>query len=132
MAKEFYKGDFESSRAYSRVVATTGGRTLWLAGVGAPFDANHQSLAGNFDAQTHATFAKLKAAVELAGGKLSDIVTMTVFVTDIRYGTDFVNIRKDYFPDGNFPGSALIGVESLAKSEMMIEIQAIAVVDSAN
>jgi 2-iminobutanoate/2-iminopropanoate deaminase len=129
LAKQFYKGDFETSRAYSKVVATSGGRTLWLAGVGAPFDEHHNSLAGNFEAQTHASFAKLKANLELAGGQLSDIVTMTVFITDCRYGTDFVNIRREYFPDGNFPASALIGIEALAKQEMMVEIQAIAVVD---
>lgn len=128
MVKDYFKGEFESSRAYSKVVATKGGRTLYLAGVGAPFDENHKSLAGDFDAQTRMSFEKLKANLALAGGKLSDIVTMTVFITDSRYGTDFVNIRKEYFPDGNFPGSALIGIESLAKSEMMVEIQAIAVV----
>jgi len=129
MSRVFHKGDFESSRAYSKAVVTTGGRTIYLAGVGAPFDEDHNSLAGNFNAQTHATFKKLKTNVELAGGSLADIVTMTVFITDSRYGTDFVEIRKAYFPDGNYPGSALIGIESLARPEMMVEIQAIAVVN---
>ena len=77
------------------------------------------------------TFSKLKTNLELSGGALADIVTMTVFITDSRYGTEFVDIRKTYFPNGNYPASALIGIESLAKSEMMVEIQAIAVVGDA-
>lgn len=130
MARKFVKGEFESSRAYSRAVKTTGGATIYLAGVGAPFDASGKSLAGDFAAQTHGCFSALQRNVEAAGGALSDIVTMTVFITDSRYGSDFVAIRKEYFGDGNFPASAMIGVDSLAKPEMMVEIQAIAVVET--
>ena len=36
-------------------------------------------------------------------------------------------MRRDYFTKG-YPGSALIGIESLARPEMMLEIQAIAVI----
>ncbi len=129
--REFLKGDFESSRAYSRAVKTKGGTMAFLAGVGAPFDADHNSLAGDIAKQSHGCFAKLKAVLADLGGDLSHIVTMTVFITDSRYGTDFVNIRKEYFPTGDFPASALIGVESLARPDMMIEIQAIAVLPDA-
>ena len=65
----------------------------------------------------------------LVGGTLDDIVTMTVFITDPRYGDEFVEIRKQYFARG-FPGSALISVYSLARTEMLVEVQAIAVLDA--
>lgn len=129
MSREFFKGEFETSRSYSRAVKVKGGTTVYLAGVGSPFDENHNSLAGQFDAQVHGCFAKLKEVMADVGGSLGDIATMTVSITDSRYGTDFVNIRAEYFPDGNFPASALIGVDSLARPEMMIEIQATAVLD---
>ena len=74
----------------------------------------------------HRTFENLRTNVEAAGGTLADIVTMTVFITDIRFGDRFTEMRRDYFT--NYPGSALIGVESLARPEMMLEIQAIAVI----
>lgn len=54
---------------------------------------------------------------------------MTVFLTDSRYGDEFVALRKGYFTRG-YPGSALITVHSLARPEMLLEIQAIAVLDS--
>ncbi len=101
---------------------------VYLAGVGGANDAQGNSLAGNFTAQTHAAFARLRANIAEAGGTLDDIVTMTVFITDSRYGDEFVELRKAYFTKG-YPASALIGVHSLARPEMLLEIQAIAALD---
>ncbi len=68
----------------------------------------------------------MSEVVAEAGGKLDDLVTMTVFITDPRYGDQFIELRKQYFTRG-FPASALIGCDSLARPTMLIEIQAIAV-----
>jgi len=54
------------------------------------------------------------------------MVTMTVFITDARYGDRFTQLRKEIFGD-NFPASALITVTGLARPEMLVEIQGIAV-----
>ena len=53
---------------------------------------------------------------------------MTVFIKDPRYGDRFVEIRKELFPDGNYPGSALITVSNFARPGIDIEIQGIAVI----
>jgi len=128
MSREYFKGEREEQRSYSRAVKVKGGTTVYLAGIGAPTDAQGNSLAGNFTAQVHRIFARLRETMALVGGTLDDIVTMTVFITDPRYGDEFVAIRKQYFTRG-FPGSALIGVHSLARPEMLVEIQAVAVLD---
>jgi 2-iminobutanoate/2-iminopropanoate deaminase len=109
-------------------VKVRGGTTVYLAGIGAPTDAQGTSLAGSFTAQTHRVFARLRETMELVGGTLDDIVTMTLFITDPRYGDEFVAIRKQYFTRG-FPGSALIAVHSLARPDMLVEIQAVAILD---
>jgi enamine deaminase RidA (YjgF/YER057c/UK114 family) len=44
-------------------------------------------------------------------------------------GTRFTQLRKEFFEDERYPASALIGIKELARPEMLIEIQAIAVVD---
>ena len=85
------------------------------------------SLAGDFDGQVRGTFRRISQNLERAGGSLDDIVTMTVFVTDLRHGTRFTELRKGFFTAG-FPCSALIGISALARPEMMVEVQAIAVV----
>ena len=127
MPRQYIKGEREESRAYSRAVITHGGTAIFLAGVTGGFDANGNSLAGDFEAQVHRTFENLRTNVEAAGGTLEDIVTMTVFITEMRYGDRFTEMRRDYFKRG-YPGSALIGVECLARPEMLLEIQAIAVI----
>ena len=37
------------------------------------------------------------------GGSLANLVTMTVFINDPRHGDRFVELRKSFFPDGNYP-----------------------------
>ena len=128
MSREYFKGEREEQRAYSRAVKMKGGTTVYLAGIGATIDAQGHSLAGDFTAQTHRVFERLRETMALVGGTLDHIVTMTVFITDPRYGDEFVALRQQYFTRG-FPGSALITVHSLARPEMLVEIQAIAVLD---
>ena len=128
MSRENFKGEREETRSYSRAVKVKGGTTVYLAGHGATVDAEGNSLAGDFTAQAHRCFELLRGLMSDVGGALDDIVTMTVFIVDSRYGDEFVQIRSGYFSDG-FPCSALITVHSLARPEMLVEIQAIAVLD---
>src|SRR4051812_26399261 len=104
MSKEHLAGERETSRSYSRAVKVRGGTTIYLAGVGGGNDAQGKSLAGDFAAQTHAAFARIRQNLVDAGGTLDDIVTMTVFITDSRYGDEFVELRKAYFTKG-YPAS---------------------------
>ena len=103
-----------------------GGRTIWLAGQVAVEDGAGRSLAGDFDGQVREIFARLGRTLEEAGAKLADMVTMTVFITDPRLGDRFVQLRKEIFGD-NFPASALITVAGLARPEMLVEVQGVAV-----
>jgi len=91
-------------------------------------DGDGKDISGNFEAQTHRVFALIDQTLRRAGGTLANLVTMTVFIKEPRYGDRFVELRKQKFPDGNFPGSALITVTNFARPGMEIEIQAIAVV----
>ncbi len=127
MEKKFYPGTWQRGRAFSPAVATVGGRVIWLAGHGG-LHGTDQNLEGDFEGQARQAFRNLEATLAQAGGKLSDVVTMTVFITDPRDGDRFVEIRKEFFPDANYPASALITIAGLARPAMMVEIQAVAVV----
>jgi len=74
-------------------------------------------------------FSNIAATLAEAGARLSDLVTMTVFIIDVRYGDRFTAIRKEIFPDGKFPASALITVAGFAKPSMLVEIQCVAVAE---
>lgn len=121
------KRERAQSRAYSQAVITEGGRIVWLAGQVAIEDANGKSLAGDFDGQVREVFRRLGETLEEAGGRLADMVTMTAFITDARFGDRFTELRKEIFRD-NFPASALITIRGLARPEMMVEVQGVAVV----
>ena len=126
--REFLPGDArQRERAYSPAVKVNGGTTLYLAGYGAFQDEAGKSYAGDFDGQVRLSFERIRKTLEIAGGKLDDIVTMTVFITDIRDSEQFLRIRKETFGD-NFPASALIEITALVPPQALIEIQAIAVV----
>jgi 2-iminobutanoate/2-iminopropanoate deaminase len=128
--REYLSGDTrQRERAYSPAIKVSGGTTIYLAGHTGYQDDLGETYPGNFDGQVRVAFERLRQTLEKAGGKLTDIVTMTVFITDMANGTRFTQLRKDFFSDGRYPASALIGIKELARSEMMIEIQAFAVVD---
>ena len=128
MPRDYFADAAQAERSYSPAIKVTGGTTIYLAGVGATTDEAGKSLAGDFDGQVRATFERIRTTLARAGGTLDDIVTMTVFIKDMQYGTHFTQLRKEFFKNG-FPCSALIGIDSLARAEMMVEVQAIAVTD---
>ena len=121
------KRERAQSRAYSQAVITEGGRIVWLAGQVAIEDAHGKSLAGDFDGQVREVFRRLGETLAEAGGTLADMVTMTVFITDARHGDRFTELRKEIFR-GDFPASALITIRGLARPDMLVEVQGMAVV----
>src|SRR5262249_16268357 len=126
---EYLKGtDVQRARAYSPAVVTEGGRTVWLAGQIAMVDADGRDISGDFEAQTHRVFALMDQTLRATAGTVTDLGTMTVFIKEPRYGDRFVEIRRELFPEGEFPASALITVTNFARPGVEIEIQAVAVI----
>src|SRR5262245_35822794 len=122
VAKDCYAPDARAQeRAFSRAVITEGGRTIWLGGqTGSPNS--------NFEGQVREIFGELDKTIKAAGGGgLKDLVTMTVFINDVRNGDRLTEIRKEIFKEC-FPASALITVSGFARPGLLIEIQGTAVV----
>jgi enamine deaminase RidA (YjgF/YER057c/UK114 family) len=117
--------DPSATRAYSHGVRA--GNLLCLAGQTGT-DAVPQPGVSRFELQTRRAFARMQSILEAAGGSLDNLVTMTVFITDIRYGDEFVRLRGEIL-QRDYPASALIGVSQLANPEALVEIQALAVLD---
>ncbi|WP_197375276.1 RidA family protein [Mycolicibacterium baixiangningiae] len=78
--------------------------------------------------QTRRVFERMAIVLAEVGATLDNLVTMTVFITDVRYGEEFVKVRAKILGK-DFPASALITVSSLTPPRGVIEIQAIAVLD---
>jgi 2-iminobutanoate/2-iminopropanoate deaminase len=127
--KSFFRGTWQQKRAFSPAVITEGaGRTVWLAGHTGHVDDAGRSLAGDFDAQCRQTFRNIEKTLAQSSARLSDMVTMTVFLIDARHTTRMTELRTEIFGK-DFPASAAITVAGFANPTMMIEIQGVAVTD---
>ena len=123
------KTERAQQRGYSPAVITEGGRIVWLAGQTGTVDDSGKSLANDFEGQARQIFKGFDAVLSKAGGTLADLVQMTVFVTDVRYGERLWQVRKELFGD-DFPGSAMVTITALANPDAKIEIQGYAVIGS--
>jgi 2-iminobutanoate/2-iminopropanoate deaminase len=75
--------------------------------------------------QAKLSFAKIRNLVEAAGGKMADVVKITIFVTDITQREKVWRARREVF-SGDFPASTLVQVAALAEPSVKVEIEAIA------
>ena len=75
--------------------------------------------------QAKIIFSKIRHCVEAAGGRMDDVVKITIFVTDIAYNQDVWRARREFFT-GDFPASTLVQVAGLGTPQTMVEIDAIA------
>ena len=75
--------------------------------------------------QAKTIFTKIRRLVEAAGGNMTDIVKVTIFVTDISQREKVWQARREFFT-GNFPASTLVQVAALADPSLKVEIEAVA------
>jgi 2-iminobutanoate/2-iminopropanoate deaminase len=109
----------------------SGGKIVWLAGTAGFKDENGKDISSDFEAQVRFIFGKLDKTLKEAGGNLQDMVEMTVYITDVANGASFANIRKEFFPSGNYPASTLVTISHLAFPGMVVEISGTAVIGDA-
>ncbi len=116
-------------RGYTHVVEASAGRTIYISGQVA-WDAEGRVVGqGDFAAQTRQVFENLKAALAAASATLEHILKITVFVVDVSQVQTFRAIRDEYF-GGDPPASSLVQVSQLVLPDLLVEVEAIAVVES--
>ena len=95
----------------------------------AAIDENGQVVGtGDFDAQAEQVFKNLTRVLEAAGSGLDKIVKVNIYLTDMSNFPKIVELRGRYFKQP-WPADTIVGVTALALPELMIEIEATAIVD---
>jgi reactive intermediate/imine deaminase len=112
---------------YTHVVQVHGGRTIYIAGQVALDKSGNVVGKGDFAAQTTQVFENLKSALAAGGATFDNLVKVTTFVTDMSQMQTLRSIRAKYYGK-NAPASTLVQITKLANDDLMIEIEAIAVV----
>ena len=81
---------------------------------------------GDPAAQTRQSCENVKVLLEEAGGALSDVVKLTVYITDRAYREPVYAVIAEYFGP-HAPASTGVIVDGLAAAEFLVEIDATAV-----
>ena len=101
---------------YSQAVKV--GTTVYLSGQ-IPLDPKTMTMVSDeFSAQVVQVFENLTAVCDAAGGKMSDIVKLNIFLTDLSHFATVNDIMSRYFQQP-YPARAAIGVKELPKGSLV-------------
>ncbi len=117
---------------FSQVVTATGGKIVFISGQVAFNEKNELVGKGDLRAQAIQTFANLKKALAAVGATFEYVLKTNIYIVDYR--PDMIamirEVRSQYLPQDKPPASTLIGVQALALECLLIEIEAIAMVEA--
>lgn len=125
MAKQIISTDRAPSAigAYSQAVRVE--NTVYISGQ-IPLDpATMEVVEGDFSAQARRVFENFKAICEAAGGDLSQVVKMSIFLTDLSNFPQVNEVMSEYMPEP-FPARAAVEVSALPKG-VAVEVEGILV-----
>ena len=116
---------------FTQVVVATGRRLVFISGQ-VSMDADGNTVAeGDLAGQARQVYANLKAALDGAGAKPSDVAKLTTYV--VAYRPELLPVmgaaRTAVLGTTDLPASTLVGVQALAQPAYLIEVEAIAVID---
>lgn len=106
---------------YSQAVRS--GSTVYISGQIPLVAANMELVEGDMRAQIEQVFENLKAVAEASGGRLDDVVKLSVYLTDLGHFALVNEVMATYF-SAPYPARAAIGVASLPKGAA-VEMDAI-------
>ncbi len=114
-------------RIMSQGVKASAGNLVFVSGQVAR-NAQGQTVGpGDIKAQTRQALENVKAVLEAAGATMDDVAKVTIFLTNIKdHFNQTHEVRAEYWKK-DYPASTLVEVKALASSELLIEIEAIAV-----
>ena len=115
---------------YSQGVKVSQAQTiLFLSGQVAYTPEGGVACRGDFAGQARMAYEAIKSLIESQGGTLADVVKLTTYVIDMRYRADLNAVREAFFGKKG-PASTLVEISALAHPDWLVEIEAIAVLNS--
>lgn len=111
---------------YSQAVAAPAGKMVFLSGQIGLVPETGLMVSDLFEPQVRQSFANMKAVIEAAGGRLENIVKLTLFLTDLKQFPVANSIMAELIPEP-FPARSTVGISSLPK-DAQFEIEAIIVI----
>lgn len=118
--------EWENLAGYSRAVVV--GNRIWVAGTTATDAEGNIVGIGDPVAQTTQVINNIAAALHKAGAELRHVVRTRIYITDVRHWEAVAWTHGSFFGDIR-PAATLVVVNTLILPEMLVEIEAEAVVE---
>jgi enamine deaminase RidA (YjgF/YER057c/UK114 family) len=85
---------------------------------------------GDYEAQAVQVFENLKLALGAAGATFEDVLKLTIFIKDLTPAARkaVMGVRGRYISHTSPPAATMIGIDRLVEEELLVEIEAVAVV----
>jgi enamine deaminase RidA (YjgF/YER057c/UK114 family) len=122
----FPEGVSKPTGHWTTVTTARPGKLVFVSGLTAKNERGEIVGVGDVRAQTRQVCENLRAAMRAAGGSLADIMRVDVYIKDMAGFKDIHDIRREYFGP-NPPASTMVAVAGFTNPDMLIEINAIAV-----
>ncbi len=112
---------------YSHVAEAPSGKTIYISGQVALDQAGKLIGPGDLRAQTQQVFANLKKALAAVGADFNAVVKLTYYLLDISQIQMVREVRDQFVNVQQPPASSAVEVRRLFRDDLLIEIEAIAV-----
>jgi len=115
-------------RGFQRGAIQPDGKVIHLTGQVA-WDEDEQIIGiDDIEAQTRACFDNIGKLLEVVGGNLSDVISITTYFTDRVHLPVIQRVRTEYLPSASAPVSTSIMVAGLGHKDFLVELTPIAVI----
>ena len=120
----------DNSPAYTQAVAAKPGTIIWLSGQVAVNSKGEVVGKGDLKAQVNQAWENVRLALAGSGATFQDVVKVTTYVVNYKPSMrdDLRAARLRFMGDAKPPAATLVGVQSLASDDWLVEIEVTAVI----
>jgi enamine deaminase RidA (YjgF/YER057c/UK114 family) len=115
---------------YTHVVEVTAGRPVYIAGQVALNPAGVLVGPGDIRAQARQVFDNLQAALQAVGASFEQVVKLNLYLVDATQLPVVREVRDQYVNTQQPPASTAVEVRRLVRDDLLIEVEAVAVIAS--
>jgi enamine deaminase RidA (YjgF/YER057c/UK114 family) len=115
---------------YTHVVEVTAGRPVYIAGQVALDPSGAIVGSGDIRTQTRQVFDNLQTGLQAVGAGFEQVVKLTYYLVDATQLPVVREVRDQYVNTQQPPASTAVEVRRLVRDDLLIEVEAVAVIAS--
>jgi enamine deaminase RidA (YjgF/YER057c/UK114 family) len=115
---------------YTHVVEVVAGRPVYISGQVALDSTGSLVGPGDIRAQARQVFDNLRAALQAVEATFEQVVKLNYYIVDATQMPVIREVRDQYLAPGRLPASTAVEVRRLVRDDLLIEVEAVAVIAS--